>query len=434
VKPGDGSDAVIVNTCAVTAESVRKSRQAIRNMKKLEPNAVVAVFGCFAKLEPESIKALGADIIGNPGNEEMFVTGLEGFVEKEVESQNETQPQSDRKSDRKSDPKNRPLAPQRTRALLKIQDGCNNYCAYCVIPYVRGRSRSLPLERIADKAKMLQAQGYKEIVITGIEISVYGKDFSDPQEPQERPQEPQEPQEPSLSAKLQPSPNPQNPDPETLMTAIQTIGAAAPDVRLRLGSLDPAAVTDEFIRKLSEIPNLCNHFHLSLQSGCNETLQRMGRKYSTESVMKTISSLRNRFENCGITADVIVGFPGESDREFEQTVEFIKKAAFTDMHIFPYSPRAGTKAASMPGQIDKNIKKERARIIAGVVSALKNEFLQAQVGKITEVLFEQSKNGFSMGYSRNYLQIAVEGKIDRNSIYTVEITGTEDGQIIGVIR
>jgi len=275
---------------------------------------------------------------------------------------------------------------------LKIQDGCDNFCTYCIVPYIRGRSRSLPLDRVAEYAKQLEEQGYKEIIITGIEIS-------------------------SVSP--------------CLITAIKTISTAAPDTRLRLGSLDPAIVTEEFCKNLSKIPNICNHIHLSLQSGCDSTLQRMGRKYSTNQALKSIEAVRKYFKNCGVTADLITGFPGETEDEFEQTLEFIKKAAFSDMHIFPYSMRPGTKAAKLTGQIDKSIKKERARIAIETAQEMADIFKRAQIGKTVEVLFEQYKNGISTGHSSNYLEINVKGKAERNTIRSVKVATLQKDKLYG---
>jgi len=259
----------------------------------------------------------------------------------------------------------------------------------------------LPPERVAEDARKLEEQGYKEIVITGIEISSYGKDM----ETQE--------------------------SKGTLLSAIQTIHAAAPNVRLRLGSLSPAIISDEFCLELSKIPNLCNHFHLSLQSGCDATLERMGRKYAAVQVLKSIEMIRSRFKDCAVTADLIVGFPGETEAEFNQTLEFIKKAVFSDMHIFPYSIRKGTKAADMPDQVEKSVKKERARAAAGIAAEMAYEFKHAQIGKITEVLFEKEKNGISTGHTSNYLEIGIKGKIERNTVEKVEIISIKNGKLHG---
>ena len=383
---GEGNDICILNTCAVTSESERKSRQLIRKMKRLEPNALIAVCGCYSQLDPSVFSGLGVDFVSGVYDRHAFALKVEEHVKQGTQVNT---PSLSPCVLEELPPGN---TTNRTRALLKIQDGCDNFCTYCIVPYIRGRSRSLPLERVAEYAKQLEEQGYKEIIITGIEIS-------------------------SVSP--------------CLITAIQTISTAAPDTRLRFGSLDPAIVTEEFCKNLSKIPNICNHIHLSLQSGCDSTLQRMGRKYSTNQALKSIEAVRKYFKNCGVTADLITGFPGETEDEFEQTLEFIKKAAFSDMHIFPYSMRPGTKAAKLTGQIDKSIKKERARIAIETAQEMADIFKRAQIGKTVEVLFEQYKNGISTGHSSNYLEINVKGKAERNTIRSVKVATLQKDKLYG---
>ncbi|MCL2628386.1 MAG: tRNA (N(6)-L-threonylcarbamoyladenosine(37)-C(2))-methylthiotransferase MtaB [Oscillospiraceae bacterium] len=396
VRLGDGCDVCIINTCAVTAESVRKSKQAINKMKKLEPTALIAVCGCFSKLDDKAATQIGADLIGGTNDREQFATKVIELVGATALGRPRKQTTS-------------PPPTARTRALLKIQDGCDNHCTYCIIPYARGVSRSMPLDEIANKAKKLQELGYKEIIITGIEISSWGKDLT-------------------LSVHLVTVP---------LVTAIQTISTAAADTRLRLGSLDPRALSPDFIDELTKVPNLCNHFHISLQSGCDETLKRMGRKYKTADVLQAVEELRKKFPNCGITADLIVGFPGETQGQYKQTLGFIKKAAFSDMHIFPYSKRPGTAAEKMPNQIEKSEKQKRTKEAIQIAEQMKNEFLQSQIGKIVPVLFEEQKDNLSIGHGDNYTKIAVENtvpnKIDKNVLKNVLISSIKDGILIGKI-
>jgi len=475
---GDGCDVCILNTCAVTAESVRKSRQTIRRMKKLEPDALITVCGCYSHLESEEVADLGVDLIGGATDRCEFarmVAGTQGdgssglfcyhplgsvsvqnhppsvdgtlfskrtvtqgdgslvlFGEQMDENSNSfSRTQENRPPGFLRPPVFEELPPgntaSRTRALLKIQDGCNNFCTYCIVPYIRGRSRSLPLSKVAEYAKLLEEQGYKEIVVTGIEISSYGIDL--------------------FSKTDEPSPCPEgNHPPSTdgtlfekraylsLITAISTIQNAAPNARLRLGSLNPSLLTPGFCRELSKIPNLCNHIHLSLQSGCDETLLRMGRKYNTTQVLESIESITKHFNDCSITADLITGFPGETDEEFKQTLSFIEKAAFADMHIFPYSLRPGTKAAKMPNQVEKNIRKERAKTATEIAANMSNDFTQKQLGKTVEVLFEQEKSGYYSGHSTNYLEISVKEKVERNSVQNVRITEIQNERLIGEIN
>jgi len=436
--PGDGCDVCIFNTCTVTAESARKSRRGIRRLKKLEPGALVAVYGCFSQAEPEIAEKLGADLISGTFNRHGFAYKIEETVLKNKDNicQNDTKIEFKRKTNQKALKETNnynfeELPPggskNRTRALLKIQDGCDNYCTYCIVPQVRGRSRSLSLHVISQYAKQIADQGYKEIVITGIEISSYGKDQNQAQ--------------PAQNTKKNPYSAPLQNLPDTsceivlfpLIKAIQTIHAAAPNVRLRLGSIDPSIMTEGFIKELKNIPNLCNHFHLSLQSGCDKTLKRMGRSYTASQVKKTIETINKHFTDCGITADLITGFPGETENEFHQTLEFIKNAGFSNMHIFPFSPRTGTKAAEMQDQIDITVRKQRAKIASGISSITSNNFKLSQIGKIVTVLFEQEKNGYSTGHSSNYLEINVKKKIDRNTIENVRITDVRNGMVSGEI-
>ena len=423
--PGEGCDAYIINTCAVTAESVRKSRQAVRRAKKLEAGALIAVCGCFSQLEPSAAVPLGADLVGGSSSGPDFALEIEKLVETRRGNSrtrdlaqsahppsNPTQSpaqrvcvgEEERRSERAfGDSRTRDLAQSattKTRALLKIQDGCDNFCAYCVIPFARGRARSLPVAPAADQASQLGRQGFREIVVTGIEISSYGTDLAD-------------------------SP--------PLTRVVREIGAAAPNARLRLGSLDPGSVTGAFCRELSDIPNLCGHFHLSLQSGCDDTLRRMGRKYDTGAAREAILALRRMFPDCGITADLITGFPGETGAEFEQTLAFIKSAAFSDMHIFPFSPRPGTRAADMPEQVVKSERRERAGVAAAAAAEMARDFRLSQIGKTVGVLFERERGGYWIGHSGNYMEVAVKNGGKRNSLRNVLITGIKDGLVLGEI-
>jgi len=415
-EPGAQCDVCIINTCAVTAESVRKSRQAVRRMKTLSPGAIIAVCGCMSQLDRSTALELGADLTGGAGDRQRFALEIERFFSERAQktalsaqdgakqasartretaheynsfpdAQHRDLPNRDRFIQYEDLPPG--AASDRTRALLKIQDGCDNFCAYCVIPFARGRARSLPVARAAEYARQLEQRGFREIVVTGVEISSYGRDLS-----------------PALS----------------LTGAVREISAAAPDARLRLGSLDPGVVDGSFCRALSGVPNLCAHFHLSLQSGCDDTIRRMGRKYSTGAVSEAISLLRRYFPDCGITADLITGFPGETEHEFEQTLGFIKSAAFSDMHIFPFSPRPGTRAWDMGDQIKKGVRKERAAAASAVALDMALEFRRGLVGKVFDVLFEHERAGRWFGHCGNYVEASVAGDIERNSIRPVIVT------------
>ena len=392
--PGEDCDACIINTCAVTAESGRKSRQAVRRAKKAAPSAVIAVCGCYSQISPEEAEKLGADLVAGSGDRAAFVEQLEAVC-----------------ADRQfrsciDDPMERSVFESlptgglsgRTRAMLKIQDGCCNYCTYCIIPYARGPVRSLPVADAAAEAASLEKTGYKEIVLTGIEISSYGRDLGD----------------------------------VSLVDAVRAVSETAPGCRIRLGSLEPRTVTEEFADALMPLENVCRHFHLSLQSGCDATLRRMGRRYDTARYLQSVSILRDRFPGCGITTDLIVGFPGETDAEFDETMGFIRRCAFSAMHVFPYSPRPGTKAAGMPDQIDRQTKHARARIAGEAAREMKQAFLDSCIGSVQNVLFETESGGWSCGHAGNYAEVAVPGTGLHNAVLDIRITGSKNGMLTGV--
>jgi threonylcarbamoyladenosine tRNA methylthiotransferase MtaB len=397
-EPGDGCDAVVVNTCAVTAESGRKSRQAIRRLRQLEPDAVVAVCGCFSQVSPEEIRALGVDVIAGSGDRAGLVDALEKAVKAPKAEKSAPEEYLDDALNRRafeSLPAGGGLG--RTRAMLKIQDGCSNFCAYCIIPYARGPARSMPLEQAVREAQRLRDEGYREIIVTGIEISSYSDDNKG----------------------------------ATLTDALAAVCRAASPARVRLGSLEPRTVTPEFVETAKSLPNLCRHFHLSLQSGCDATLRRMKRRYTTEQFYEAVQRLRGAFPLCGITADLIVGFPGETEEEFEETLRFIRRCAFSDMHIFPYSRRPGTPAADMPGQLDRKTKKRRAQTAAEAAREMTRAHLNSCVGGETEVLFETEEGGWSSGHADFYAEVRVPGAGLAGTLRRVRITGTEGGKLLG---
>ncbi len=380
------ADVVIVNTCAVTAESGRKSRQAIRRLQSKNPGALTAVCGCFSQLEPEEISALGADIVFGSGDKRAFVDA----IVKAMPARNVDDPFRRRVFE----PLPAGAVSGRTRAMLKIEDGCDNFCTYCVIPYTRGRVRSLPLEDCAKAAGDLAARGFKEIVVTGIEIASYGKDL---------------PGKPGLA------------------DAIEAAAQAAPEVRIRLGSLEPTVVTEEFCRRLAALGNVCPHFHLSLQSGCDDTLKRMNRKYDTAAFYAVCERLRKYFPGCGLTADLICGFPGESEADFAGTLAFIEKCGFLFVHAFPYSVRPGTRAADMPDQLDRAEKEDRVRRAGEVIARMRRRYLESWVGKSVEVLFEN----VHMGHSGQYCPVRVEAAAERGTVRSVHVTGTDGESLFG---
>lgn len=390
----EAAELIIVNTCAVTAESGRKSRQAIRKLKGANPEALVAVCGCFSQLSPDEVAQLGADVVHGSGDKERFLDDIEKALGEK------------QKIEWADDPFSRKILEElpsgavdgRTRAMLKIQDGCTNFCTYCIIPYTRGRVRSLPPERCAAQTEELSKRGFRELVITGIEIASYGRDL-----------------EPKSG----------------LADAIERCAERAGDMRLRLGSLEPTIITEDFAKRLKATGKICDHFHLSLQSGCDATLSRMNRKYDTARFFEATALLRKYFPNCGMTADLIVGFPGETDEEHAETLAFIKKCGFSSMHIFPYSIRPGTKAAEMGGQLSNTVKAKRAMEAQKLADEMESEYLNSCVGKILTVLFETEKDGMSIGHAANYTQVCVHNGQLRKIVENVQIIGVIDKMLVG---
>lgn len=404
--PADGeADAVIINTCAVTAESSRKSRQAIRRMRAENPNAVIAVCGCYSQVSSPETSELEADIVFGSGQRKALLDALEEAVSARGCEDAKTQLVEI------DDPFQRHVFEElpagsvsgRTRAMLKIEDGCDNFCTYCVIPYARGRVRSLPPENAAAQAQALAERGYRELVVTGIEISSYGKDLK------------------KDGHRLY------------LTDVIESIAGAAPGTRIRLGSLEPTIVSEEFCERLAALGNICPHFHLSLQSGCDKTLANMHRKYDTESFLTAVKRLRAAFPDCALTADLITGFPGETEEDHAATLAFIQKCGFSDMHIFPYSERPGTPAAAMAGRVPNRVRAERAHQAQLIADAMKADYLAACVGKTLSVLFETEENGVSCGHSGNYCLVEIRGTGMRGLVENVKIKEVSGENLVGLL-
>ena len=394
----DLADAYIINTCTVTAVSDKKCRNVIRRAKKMNPQAVVAVCGCYAQTEPEAVAALGVDLVSGTAGRMEFLDLLEGQLK------NHAAPivQVD-ESLRRRDFERLTAGGQlgRTRAMLKVEDGCTNFCTYCIIPYARGPVRSLPLSEAVDQAKELEAQGYREIVLTGIEISSWGRDLKEGQ---------------------------------TLIDLVEALCHAVPGLRVRLGSLEPRTITQDFCQRAVALPNLCPHFHLSMQSGCDETLKRMNRKYDTARYLQSVQWLNQYFDRPAITTDLIVGFPQETEEEFAQTLDFIRRCAFSSMHIFPYSRRSGTPAATMAGQIPHAVQEQRAQAAQAVAREMEEAYLQALVGSTLPVLFEEEKEGLWQGHAPNYVAVRAVGEDLHNQLRQVTVTGVGDGILLGKIQ
>ena len=388
-------DFYVVNTCTVTAVSDKKSRNALRRARKLSSEAVIGVCGCYAQVHPEDMEKLEVDVVGGTGDRNAFIDRLEQF-----RADHRHSVQVDNAFRRKGFEVLEPGGlGERTRAMLKVEDGCVNFCTYCIIPYARGPVRSLPLDEAARQAAELREEGYREIVLTGIEISSWGRDLKDG---------------------------------TSLIDLVEAICAAVPGVRIRLGSLEPRTVTEDFCRRAAALPDLCPQFHLSLQSGCDETLRRMNRKYDTARYAQSVALLKQYFDRPAITTDLICGFPEETEEEFSQTLRFIAACGFAQMHIFPYSVRPGTPAAEMP-QISKAVKEERCRRASETAAGMRRAYLEGCVGQVYPVLFEQPRDGKFFGHAPNYMEVLVDGEGLHNQVRTVEITGTDGQALLGRI-
>ena len=392
---GEEADAYIVNTCSVTAVSDQKSRQVIHGVQRKHPAAVVAVCGCYAQTHVDDVRKLGVDLIAGTGDRTGFLRLLEETAAEKRHIEAIDQPFERRVFE---------VLPAgglegRTRAMLKVEDGCVNFCTYCIIPYARGRVRSLPIPTAAEQTRQLAAEGYREIVVTGIEISSWGQDLKTG---------------------------------ETLIDLLEAVCDAAPEVRIRLGSLEPRTITEDFCRRAAALPNLCPQFHLSMQSGCDATLKRMNRKYDTARYLESVALLNQYFDRPAVTTDLITGFPEETEEEFRQTLDFLRRCGFAQMHIFPYSIRPGTPAADMR-QVPKAVKEDRAHRAAAVAAELHQAYLAACVGAVYPVLFEQPRDGKYFGHAPNYMEVLAEGADLHNEIRNVKITGTDGESLLGEI-
>ena len=395
IVPFDGAaDAYIVNTCSVTAVSDKKSRQMIRRCRKLNEHAVVAACGCYVQTHSDEAAGLGLDLIAGTGDRMAFLDLLE-------QAAREKEPLTlldDALRRRTFEVLPAGGMAERTRAMLKVEDGCVNFCTYCIIPYARGPVRSLPKAEAVAQTRRLREEGYRELVITGIEISGWGHDLKNG---------------------------------ETLIDLLEAASKAAGDMRLRLGSLEPRTITEDFCRRAARLPNLCPHFHLSMQSGCDDTLRRMNRKYDTARFYESVSLLRQYFDRPAITTDLITGFPGETEEEFAQTLAFIERCGFAAMHIFPYSVRPGTKAAAMPDQCTAAVKERRAARAAETAERIKQAYLRGCVGQTYPVLFEQEKGGLYVGHAPNYCQVGVRGEDLHNAVRNVKIEAVDGDMLTG---
>lgn len=366
------ADIYIINTCTVTNMSERKSRQILRRAKELNPNSILCVVGCYAQVAKDELsKMKEIDIVLGTNDRANIVECVENFIN----SKKKIQEVSDIMAQRKYLEWGGIAYTDKARAEIKVQDGCDRYCTYCLIPYARGPVRSRDLEEVYEEVSKIAESGIKEIVITGIHISSYGKD---------------------LNPKL------------TLIDLLEKIHEVQGIERIRLGSLEPLIITEDFVERLKKLPKICNHFHLSLQSGCNATLERMNRRYTTDDFRKIVSILRKNIPEVALTTDVIVGFPGETEEEFNETYDFLKEIAFSKMHVFKYSPRKGTKAAGFKNQVDGITKNKRSDILIALSDKNEEKFAKQYIGKEINVLFENETEG----HTTNYIKVESKKKIE----------------------
>ena len=390
-------DGYVINTCSVTAVADKKNRAIIRRCQKNHPEAVLAVCGCYPQHASEKLREMGIDVIGGSGGREEFLRLLLEAV------RSRTHGECVDNALRRREFEVLPAGglEERTRAMVKVQDGCVNFCSYCIIPYTRGPIRSAPLELAVEQTKDLAARGYKEIVVTGIEIASWGVDL---------------------------------PGKPPVTDLIEALCATVPEVRVRLGSLEPRIVTEDFCLRLKKYENLCPQFHLSMQSGCDTVLARMKRKYDTARYLESVEFLKAHFPGCAVTTDMIVAFPGETEEEFAESLAFIRKCGFADMHIFPYSRRPGTPADKMPGQHNNETKEARSRAAIAVAEQMSREYRQNLIGTCHAVLFEEKDGAFFTGHTPNYVKVYAEGENLHNEIRNVEITEVYQDGVKAVIR
>ena len=384
----ENPNVVVVNTCTVTNIADRKSRQVLRKVKDENPNSIVIAVGCYVQVAKEKVDEMEEiDLcLGNVEKKDI-VSKLEEYIEKNKKENTEI---IDVNKETEFQEMGYITFSEKTRATVKVQDGCNNFCTYCLIPYARGRIRSRKRENIIEEVKKIAQKGIKEIVITGIHIASYGKDFKDDYR---------------------------------LINLLEDLDKIDGIERIRLGSLEPTIVTEEFAERLSKLNSICDQFHLSLQSGCDDTLKRMNRKYSCDEFFRVTEILRKYFKNVNLTTDIIVGFPGETEAEFQKTYEFLSKIRFYKMHIFKYSPREGTIAAKMTNQIDGNIKEERSNKLIELSNRNEKEYNESYIGKCVDVLFEEEKDGVWSGYTKNYVRVFYKsGENLENKIISVKIS------------
>ena len=390
------SDIYIINTCTVTNMADKKSRQMLRRVKEINKNSLLIAVGCYAQVAKDVLEKIDEIdlILGN--NEKADIVN---FVEDYFKTNQKKYETSSVMEQKEYVDFGSITYTEKTRAVIKVQDGCDRFCSYCIIPYARGRVRSRNPESVLEEIKEIACNGIKEVVITGIHVASYGKDLKNGYK---------------------------------LIDLLEDINKIEGIKRIRLGSLEPTIITEEFVDRLKKLEKICDHFHLSLQSGCNETLSRMNRKYTTEEFKNVCKILRKAYPNVSLTTDIIVGFPGETEEEFNKTYEFLKKINFYKMHIFKYSPRKGTKAADMKGQIDGNVKEQRSEKLINLSNENEKKYNESYIGKELEVLFEEKDGDFYKGHTKNYIMVKVKKNNENleNTIKKVTVKSCKELDLI----
>ena len=400
----DGNaDIFVVNTCTVTNISDKKSRQMLRKVKQKNLNSVIVAIGCYAQVAKNDLEKIEEiDIVLGNNEKKKIIEYVEEYIN--ANNINKILDISKIEDSKEFLEFGQVVHIETSRALIKIQDGCNNFCSYCIIPYARGRIRSRSKDAILSEVKKIVELGIKEVVLTGIHVASYGKE------------------------------NAKKDGGYYLIDLIEDINKVDGIERIRLSSIEPCIITEEFCERLSKVEKICEHFHLSLQSGCDKTLKQMNRKYTTEEFRKSVDILRKTFKNVNLTTDLIVGFPGETDDDFNETYKFLEEIRFFKIHVFKYSKRNGTVAAKMPNQVDEKIKEERSRRVIELSNSIEKEYLEKYVGNEIQVLFEEEKNGLWRGHSRNYVVVNVKSDEKlKNLMANVEITGVSDLELNGRI-
>ena len=372
------ADVYLINTCTVTNLGDKKSRQMIRRAKRINPNSVVVATGCYAQVASEEVaKIEGINIVIGTKNRSEIVETVENYVAENGVVNNV----SDIMGEKEFEPLQISRLTNRTRAYIKIQEGCNRYCTYCIIPYARGPIRSRKPEEVVEEVKKLAENGFKEVVLTGIHVASYGLDLGN----------------------------------ITLADIIEKVHSVDGIERIRFSSMEPLAIDNEFVARMSKLPKVCDHYHLSLQSGCNRTLKRMNRKYNAEQYAEACERLRNAFPNVAITTDIIVGFPDETEEDFKESLAFAERMKLDKIHTFPYSPKKGTPAAKMKNQISGDVKSQRSKEMIALSDKMNINFLNNNIGKKVPVLFEDMENGFWQGHTTNYIKVLAKSDENLNN-------------------